>query len=659
MANSEQANPTKQDSAALHAATVSALTPDISQENIAKLTALFPNIATEVQDPETGAVKQTIDFEALKALLGDVAEGTRERYQFTWPGKRGGRELALTPTDKTLHPEVERSKDWDTTQNLYIEGDNLEALKILRSTYAGKVKLIYIDPPYNTGHDFVYKDDFAADADAYKAASGDYSADGAQLVANPESNGRFHSDWCSMIYPRLLLARDFLTQDGAIFISIDDNEQANLKKICDEIFGPANFIAQFVWQRAYSPKNDARFVSNSHDYVLMYCRDISQFTIGRLPRTEEANARYQNPDNDPRGPWKPSDLSVKTYNEKDDYPITTPSGRVVEPPTGRCWSLSAKAFAERLQDGRIWFGPNGDSAPALKRFLSELKYDGMAPQSILPYKEVGHSQEGAQETAKLMGGGYFDGPKPVKLLQRIICLGNAKGDDIVMDFFSGSATTAHAVMKANAKDGGNRKFILVQLPEATDEKSEAYKAGYHTICEMGEERIRRAGEQIKAEIDQENAQITLDGEQRRVPDVGFRVLSVGDSNWKNAHLAPGDYKQGELFDMVDTAKPGRSPLDRLFECLPVFQIEPSASITQLTDPAFEGHTVYSVDDGHLIACLDSSPISEELVNAIADLQPAPVYAVFSQDEIPDSATLTNVTEIMRQRTNDFTRTRIF
>ena len=632
-------------------------TENITAENITKLAALFPTIATEVQDAQTGEAKQAIDFDALKALLGDVAEGTRERYQFTWPGKSAAQALAMTPTEQTLHPEPERSKDWDTTHNLYIEGDNLEALKILRSTYAGKVKLIYIDPPYNTGHDFVYKDDFTADADAYKKASGEYDENGGRLVANPETSGRFHSDWCSMIYPRLLLARDFLTPDGAIFISIDDNEQANLKKICDEVFGASNFIAQLVWQRAYSPKNDARFVSNSHDYVLMYSRDISKFTIGRLPRTAEANSRYQNPDNDPRGPWMSDNLSVKTYDSNNDYPITTPSGRVVEPPTGRCWRLSAKAFAERLQDGRIWFGPDGNNTPRIKRFLSELKFDGMAPQSILPYSEVGHSQEGSQETSKLMGGGYFDGPKPVRLLQRILRLGNAKDDSLIMDFFSGSATTAHAVMKTNAEDGGNRRFILVQLPEATDEKSEAYKAGYHTICEMGEERIRRAGAQIQAEIDEENAQLTLDGEKRPVPDVGFRVLSVGDSNWKDAHLAPGEYKQGTLFDLVDTAKPNREPLDRLFECLPVFQIEPSTPITQLTDPRFNGHTVYSVGGGRLIACLDDSPISQDLVSAIADLRPA--YAVFSQDEISDSAALTNVTEIMRQRTNDFTRARIF
>lgn len=607
-------------------------------------------------------------------------------------GQEGGRELALTPTDKTLHPEVERSKDWDTTQNLYIEGDNLEALKILRSTYAGKVKLIYIDPPYNTGHDFVYKDNFATDADAYKAANGDYSADGAQLVANPESNGRFHSDWCSMIYPRLLLARDFLTQDGAIFISIDDNEQANLKKICDEIFGPANFIAQFVWSGGR--KNDSKFVSVSHEYILCYARSKQTLQDNKILWREkkegldEIYAEYRELkktfDNDYSAisdglkawfnslPTGHPSLANKHYNRVDErgiyFPgdISWPGGggpryQVLHPVThkpvtvpSRGWIFTTSdRMREMINNGYVEFGEDETKVPCLKRYLSDHEYQ--APYSVF-YQD---SRAATKRLRSLMGADVFDHPKDETIIQTLIDMVGTKDDSIVMDFFSGSATTAHAVMKANAEDGGNRKFILVQLPEVTDEKSEAYKAGYHTICEMGEERIRRAGEQIKAEIDKENAQITLDGEQRPVPDVGFRVLSVGDSNWKDAHLTPGEYKQGELFDMVDTVKPGHSPLDCLFECLPVFQIEPSASITQLTAPAFDGHTVYSVGDGRLIACLDDSPITEELVTAIADLKPAPAYAVFSQDEIPDSAALTNVTEIMRQRTNDFTRTRIF
>ena len=328
-------------------------------ENVSKIAALFPNCVTEAKDGN-GEIVHKIDFDMLRQeLSGTLVEGREERYQFTWPDKKQAILTANAPINKTLRPCREESVDFDNTENLYIEGDNLEVLKLLQETYLGKIKMIYIDPPYNTGNDFVYEDDFAQDAADYIANSGQTDEEGNRLVANTESNGRFHTDWLNMMYPRLKLARDLLSDDGVIFISIDDNEVENLKKICDEVFGAGNFIAQLIWERAFSPKNDARFISNSHDYVLMIAKDINSFVIGRLPRTEEANARYSNPDNDPRGVWMSSDISVKTYNAECDYPITTPSGRVVEPPAGRCWSLSAKAFAERLQDNRIWFGPDG------------------------------------------------------------------------------------------------------------------------------------------------------------------------------------------------------------------------------------------------------------------------------------------------------------
>lgn len=350
-------------------------------------------------------------------------EDAPEAYEFNWVGKQAARAEVLKPIKKTLRPVKEDSVDWDNTQNIYIEGDNLEVLKLLQKSYLGKVKMIYIDPPYNTGNDFVYHDDFAMSADEYAEASGAVDELGNKYIKNMDSNGRFHSDWCSMMYSRLMVARTLLTEDGVIFISIDDNEVENLRKICDEVFGEGNFIAQLVWERAYSPKNDAKFVSNSHDYVLMVAKNSDEFVIGRLDRTEEANARYSNPDNDPRGIWKPSDMSVKTYNAECDYSITTPSGRVVEPPAGRCWRLSKKAFFERLQDNRIWFGSDGNSVPSIKRFLTELKHEGMAPTSILFYKEVGHSQEGAKEVVALFGDkGVFDGPKPVRLIERLITL---------------------------------------------------------------------------------------------------------------------------------------------------------------------------------------------------------------------------------------------
>ena len=347
-------------------------TTNIVDENIKKIAELFPNCLTERLD-ENGKPEAAIDFDQLRQELSkDIVEGPEERYQFTWPDKRNAIRLANAPTTDTLRPCREESVDFDNTQNLYIEGDNLEVLKLLRENYLGKVKMIYIDPPYNTGNDFVYNDDFAQTAGDYVHNSGQEDEEGNRLVANTESNGRFHTDWLNMIYPRLKVAKDLLREDGVIFISIDDNEQENLKKVCDEVFGSRNYIAQLVWERAYAPKNDARFVSNSHDYILMFAKNIDAFVIGRLDRTEEANARYSNPDNDPRGVWKPSDISVKTYNAACDYPITTPSGRVVEPPAGRCWRLSKNSFLERLQDNRIWFGPNGDSVPSMKRFLSEL-----------------------------------------------------------------------------------------------------------------------------------------------------------------------------------------------------------------------------------------------------------------------------------------------
>jgi len=510
---------------------------DIINDNVKKIGELFPECLTEVIN-DNDKLEKVIDFDKLKSLLShSVAEGNKERYQFTWPDKAKARALSNAPIEATLRPCREESVNFDTTENLYIEGDNLDALKLLRETYYGKVKMIYIDPPYNTGNDFVYEDDFSQDTEAYKANSGQYDNQGNRLQKNQETNGRFHTDWLNMMYPRLKIARDLLSDDGVIFISIDDNEVENLRKISDEIFGEQNFIAQLVWERAYSPKNDARFISNSHDYVLMFAKDINKFVIGRLPRTEEANARYSNPDNDPRGIWKPSDLSVKTYNAESDYPITTPSGRVIEPPAGRCWSLSKKAFLERLNDNRIWFGPDGNSVPSMKRFLTELKFDGMAPTSIMFYKDVGHSQEGAKEVTALMNAGVFDGPKPVRLLMRLLTLANAK-DSIILDFFSGSASTAHATMQLNAEDGGKRKFIMVQLNEACAEGSEAYKAGYKNICEIGKERIRRAGKKILEE--QKNKAGDLFSQNNSDLDVGFRVLKLDSSNMEDVYYHPAN-----------------------------------------------------------------------------------------------------------------------
>ena len=583
--------------------------------------------------PWYGGVKRVINFDVLRQLLGDNAvEDAPEAYEFNWVGKQAARAEVLKPIKKTLRPVKEDSVDWDNTQNLYIEGDNLEVLKLLQKSYLGKVKMIYIDPPYNTGNDFVYHDDFAMSADEYAEASGSVDELGNKYIKNMDSNGRFHSDWCSMIYSRLMVARTLLTEDGVIFISIDDNEVENLRKICDEVFGEGNFIAQLVWERAFSPKNDAKFVSNSHDYVLMIAKESCNFKIGRLDRTAEANARYSNPDNDPRGVWMSSDISVKSYNADYDYPITTPSGRVVEPPAGRCWSLSKKAFFERLQDNRIWFGANGDNTPRIKRFLSELKHEGMAPTSILFYKEVGHSQEGAQEVVSLFGDkGVFDGPKPVRLIERLITLANLKEDSIVLDFFSGSGTTAHALMQVNAKNEKSCKFILVQLPEEVSETKK--DLGYKNICEIGEERIRRAGKKIKEDSPLTTADL----------DTGFRVFRLDEGNYEDVKRSPKEFKQDQLDLFLNNIKTDRNDLDLLFGCMLDWGVQLSLPMTQ---EVVDGKTIYTVNDGDLVACFAEN-VSEDVVKAMAEKMPLRV--IFRDSCFVQDADKINIYETFKQK----------
>ncbi len=596
-------------------------TADMAEKNIELLGQFFPNCLTEKKNDE-GKLVRAIDFDKLRQELAcEVVEGVEERYQFTWPDKRAAIRLANAPTNKTLRPCREESVDFDNTENLYIEGDNLEVLKLLRENYLGKVKMIYIDPPYNTGNDFVYNDDFAQGKAEFEAQSGLFDKEGRRMVdpmvQNTESNGRFHTDWLNMIYPRLKVAKDLLSDDGVIFISIDDNEVENLRKICDEIYGEHNFIAQLVWQRAFSPKNDARYISNSHDYILMIAKNIENFIIGRLDRTEEANARYSNPDNDPRGVWMSSDISVKTYNAACDYPITAPSGRIIEPPAGRCWRLSQKAFCERLQDNRIWFGPDGDNTPLIKRFLSELKYEGMAPTSILLFKEVGHSQEGAQEVVSLFGDkGVFDGPKPIRLIERLITLANLKEDSIVLDFFSGSATTAHALMKYNTDKNIKAKYILVQIPEVVSDKKK--KIGYNTICEIGKERIRRAGKKIFEE--QKAKQIDLFSGDQKPLDIGFRVLKLDESNMADVYYTPAEtpIQQTLALDvLVNNIREGRTPEDLLFQVMPECNLPLSSKIEERE---MHGKKVFVVNDGYLIACFDTD-INETVITAIAKEKP--------------------------------------
>jgi len=606
---------------------IDGLSMNVEAEARERLKSVFPECFSE----------GTLDIDKLLTMCGEYITNDFEKYKFEWHGKGDSMKLAQRRSAACLRPCQEESVDFDTTQNLYIEGDNLEVLKLLQTAYFRQVKMIYIDPPYNTGNDFVYEDDFKDPLARYLDVTSQATK------SNPESMGRFHTAWLNMMYPRLRMAYNLLRDDGVIFISIDDHEVHNLRKLCDEVFGEENFVAELVWERAYAPKNDAKFISNSHDYVLMYAKSLESFKIGRLERTEEANARYTNPDNDPRGVWKPSDMSVKTYNAECDYPIATPSGRVIEPPTGRCWSLSKNAFLERLNDNRIWFGSDGNSVPSIKRFLTELKFEGMAPQSIMFYKDVGHSQEGAKEVTSLLEAGAFDGPKPIRLLRRLLTLANTDNDSIILDFFSGSSSTAHAVMQLNKEDGGNRRFIMVQIPELTDEKSEAFKAGYKSIAEIGKERIRRAG----VKLSETDAQIALTGDRSPL-DTGFKVFKLDSSNIKFWDGIPVGVDNWQLYldsmrNVVDSIKDDRSPLDVVYELMLKLGIPLTCEVVV---KEILGKTVYSVDGDLLLFCLEPN-ITTELVEAMVDI--APQKMIFAEMGFVDDTAMANAHYILQDR----------
>ena len=586
---------------------------NLLNENIEKLKAIFPEIVTDGK----------IDSDMLKTLLGEEVDASNEKYSFNWVGKRNCIKFAQTPSTGTLIPCREKSVNFDNTQNIYIEGDNVEALKLLQKTYFGKIKMIYIDPPYNTGNDFVYHDDYKDSIENYKKITGQ------QATANPETNGRFHTDWLNMMYPRLKLAKDLLSDDGVIFISIDDNEQANLKKICDEVFGDANFIAQIIWERAYSPVNLKKHFSESHDYIVCYAKNIEVLVCNGLPRSAEANDRYSNPDNDPRGAWTSGDLSVGPRIENKVYEIETPTGRKILPPSGYCWRLDKNTFLAYKEDNRIWFGDNGDNVPRIKRFLSEVK-QGMTPMTIWKYTEVGHSQDAAQKLKKLFDGkSYFDYPKSVDLIKRCIQL-YTTSNDVILDFFSGSATTAHAVMQLNAEDGGNRKFIMVQLPELCDEKSEAYKAGYKTICDIGEERIRRAGAKIK----EENPLTTLN------LDTGFKVFRLDSTNivpWNNAEKLD----EMRLYDYAKTIKDDRDDLSVAYEIMLKYGVFDKP----MKEAVVSGKKMYDVGEGYMIICL-ADGVTMTDVEAIARLNPHCV--VFKESGFADDNEKINATHTLER-----------
>ena len=617
-------------------------TPDGTEENVERIAGLFPGVVTEVEGAD-GNLEHVVDFDALRDLLGDVAEGQRERYQFTWPGKATAKAEARKPVRKTMRPEKGKSVDWDTTRNLYIEGDNLDALKLLKETYAGQVKLIYIDPPYNTGHDFVYDDDYRQTHEEYDAESGDFDEDGGRLVANPDSNGRFHSDWCSMIYPRLVLARDLLSADGAIFISIDDNEYQNLRKIGDEVFGAVNFVNTIIWEKRYSPQNAVQWFSENHDFICVYAKDKNAWRPNLLPRSDEMNARYTNRDNDPRGPWKAVDSTAQGGHgtKAQFYQLTTPGGRVVSPPDGRCWLYTEPVMKQMIADNRIWFGEDGNNIPPIKRFLSEVK-QGAACQTIWKYEEVGHSQEGKKELKALFPERLpFDTPKPVRLIERILTIGSDL-NSLVLDFFSGSATTAEAVMRKNADDGGTRRFVLVQLPEEVS-------GDWDNLCNVGEERIRRAGKKIAAEVEEANRQLKLGEEPKPVPDIGFRVLRIDSSNMKDTYRTPDETDQMDLLSLADNVKLDRTPEDLLFEVLPKFRIPYSARIEKRE---LGGRECFLVDGNRLVACFDTE-VGTETIEEMAKLEPD--YVVMRDASMRDDATQANFEELFKTYSPDTVR----
>ena len=599
-------------------------TPDMVTENIDKIAALFPTAITEMRG-EDGEIKRGVNFEVLKQLLSrDVADGD-ECYEFTWVGKKAAMAEAARPITKTLRPVKADSRDWDTTENLYIEGDNLEVLKILQESYLGKVKMIYIDPPYNTGNDgFVYPDDFSVSPDEYDDMVGLRDEENNILFRkNPDSNPRFHSDWCSMLYSRFLITRNLLSPDGVIFISIDDNEYENLKKICDEVFGSNNFVSPIIWKRKRGRDNSARWFSKAHEFCLVYAKNKDDFEIGYLELDDETKKAYRNPDNDPRGIYRMLGCWARGTQGGVKYDFTSKTGEYF---SERLWLFSKENLEKLDRDNKLIF--KGDNVYR-KMFIYENK--GKIPETL--WEDVSNAANASDEIKRLFGGIIFDTPKPIPYIKRMIQLAASK-DSVIMDFFSGSATTAHAVMQLNAEDGGHRKFIMVQLPEKCDEASEAYKAGYKNICEIGKERIRRAGDKIRSE--HPDAKL----------DTGFRVFRVDESNMEDVYYHPEELTQTMLGGMVSNIKPDRTDLDLLYACLLDWGVEISLSHTQAV---IDGCTVHNVDNGALCACFDEC-VSLSVIDYMAKQQP--LRAVFRDSSFAADDSKINVTEIFKNLSPD-------
>lgn len=598
---------------------------NIVQDNIEKLKTLFPDVFAEGR----------IDFDALRAVLGDAVENAEERYNCTWHGKAQARRIAQTPSTGTLRPCKDESKHWDTTQNLFIEGDNLEVLKLLQKSYHKRVKMIYIDPPYNTGKEFIYPDNYQDNLDTYLRYTGQKDAEGRKFGTNAEASGRYHTNWLNMMYPRLKLARNLLRDDGVIFISIDDNEVANLRKLCDEIFGEENFVGQIIWQHSLQPKGYSGTFSVHHNYVLCYQKS-SDFELTNLERTDEHNKNYSNPDNDPNGKWRPGDVRNALYRPNLIYNIKTPSGKIIEPPQNG-WRWSKETLESKIKTGEIIFSSD-ETRIIRKIYLNTL--EGRTPETILFGKDVGTTRDAAGEIKIIFDGGQpFDTPKPTGLIKHFCALSGAIQNDIIMDFFSGSCTTAHAVMGVNIQDKGSRKYIMVQLPEPCDETSEAYKTGYKTIADIGKERIRRAGDKIKAEH--------ADKESIKNLDIGFKVFKLDSSNIKPWD-ADFDNLEDTLLNAVDNIKDERSEDDVLFEILLKYGLDLTVPIEERE---IGGKTVYSIGFGALVVCLDDD-ITLDVVEGIgslkAELDPEVMRVVFKDSGFADDVVKTNAIQILKK-----------
>lgn len=615
-------------------------TPNKADENFRKLAELFPNAVTETIN-QNGEVVRAIDKDVLmQEISTTVVEGREERYQFTWPDKKKSVLLANSPISKTLRPCRQESVDFDNTKNLYIEGDNLEVLKLLQETYLGKIKMIYIDPPYNTGNDFVYNDDFAQDADEYLANSGQFDDEGNRLFQNTESNGRFHTDWLNMIYPRLKLAKDLLADDGVIFISIDDNECGNMLKICDEVFGAPCFVGNICRATGTTTAQGTDSLGKSFDYVLIYSK-VQEFKVGGLELSEKDIGRYTLEDE--KGKFSVLQLR-RTGGEdrREDRPsmffgIETPDGKIVYPkgPTGydSRWRVGEETYKKMLNNNEIYFKKLADGYGVYYKFY----LDGRTKRPSNLWTDIEGNKKAQIDLKSLIPEKVFDTPKPIELIERITKIANANTDSIILDFFSGSATTAHAVMKLNAEDSGNRKFICVQLPEETDEKSEAYKAGYKNICEIGKERIRRASKKIA----EENSEAKFDG--------GFRVLKCDSTNMKDVYYNPSEFTINLLTDTVDNIKEDRTPEDLLFQVMLDLGVKLSAKITETE---ISEKKVFNVENNYLIACFDTN-VTEETITAIAKQKP--YYFVMRDSSMANDSVATNFEQIFATYSPDTVR----